>query len=161
MATKFRDLVIFASELKSSREGMTKKEMLKRGIELGLFRRGGTIRTIDRWLAELQADFNFKITSYVKFEDKNQRRYKVLDFPNEVINLSQEERTGLEILKESLTDENHKNAITKVLATQQPLSNQVLNDLSELIDNTSYASQIAPRSKVDNQYMQIVLQLHW
>ena len=156
MATKFRDLVIFASELKSSREGMTKKEMLKRGIELGLFRRGGTIRTIDRWLAELQADFNFKITSYVKFEDKNQRRYKVLDFPNEVINLSQEERTGLEILKESLTDENHKNAITKVLATQQPLSNQVLNDLSELIDNTSYASQIAPRSKVDNQYMQIV-----
>ena len=70
MATKFRDLVIFASELKSSREGMTKKEMLKRGIELGLFRRGGTIRTIDRWLAELQADFNFKITSYVKFEDK-------------------------------------------------------------------------------------------
>ena len=44
----------------------------------------------------------------------------------------------------------------KVLATQQPLSNQVLNDLSELIDNTSYASQIAPRSKVDNQYMQIV-----
>ena len=60
------------------------------------------------------------------------------------------------ILKESLTDENHKNAITKVLATQQPLSNQVLNDLSELIDNTSYASQIAPRSKVDNQYMQIV-----
>ena len=135
---------------------MTKKEMLKRGIELGLFRRGGTIRTIDRWLAELQADFNFKITSYVKFEDKNQRRYKVLDFPNEVINLSQEERTGLEILKESLTDENHKNAITKVLATQQPLSNQVLNDLSELIDNTSYASQIAPRSKVDNQYMQIV-----
>ncbi len=40
MATKFRDLVIFASELKSSREGMTKKEMLKRGIELGLFDRG-------------------------------------------------------------------------------------------------------------------------
>ena len=156
MATKFRDLVIFASELKSTREGMTKKEMLKRGIELGLFRRGGTIRTIDRWLAELKAVFNFKINSYVKFEDKNQRRYKVLDFPNEVINLSQEERTGLEILKESLTDENHKNAITKVLATQQPLSNQVLNDLSELIDNTSYASQIAPRSKVDNQYMQIV-----
>ena len=34
MATKFRDLVIFASELKSSRDGMTKKEMLKRGIYL-------------------------------------------------------------------------------------------------------------------------------
>ena len=32
-------------------------------------------------------------------------------------------------------DENHKNAISKVIATQQPLSNQVLNDLSELIDN--------------------------
>ena len=62
MVTKFRDLVIFASELKSCREGMTKKEMLKRGIELGLFDRGGTIRTIDRWLAELKAVFNFKIT---------------------------------------------------------------------------------------------------
>ena len=156
MATKFRDLVIFASELQSSRIGMTKKEMIKRCQELGLLGSKASIRTIDRWIDQLKYEFDLNISSHVYEADKLQKRFKIAAFPSMLYALTELERTGLEILKESLTDDIHKQAISKVLASQQPLSNRVLGDLTELIDNTSYASQISPRQKVNNKYMKMV-----
>ena len=139
MAIKFRSLIIFASELKSSRNGMTKKEMLKRCQELGLLGRG-SIRTIDRWIEELKLNFNFEITSHLYADDKNQRRYKVTNFPNEIFSLSQEERTGLEILKESLSDENHK------------LIQKITNFCNDANNNKNWTSFNKTESGMEHQF---------
>ena len=153
MSKKLKDLLLLAIDLQSSSVGLTKLEIKDKCLERGI---SPSMRTIERWLKELVylglSIENLKVDT----DHHNVNRYHIKNLPNSLMNLSPVERSSLERLMLRLTDKIEKNAISKIIASQKSLSNAILNDLIELIENTYYAGLITPKIIVENKNMMVI-----
>ncbi len=159
MSTKFRDLLLFATDLQSSSIGLTKEQMKER-IEARTDIKPST-RSLDRWLASLE-ELGL-VTNYTlsELEHWNTKVYKVKNVPNSLLHLDQDERSSLEryLANKTIdtnTDKTVRQALTKVLATQEPLTKTILHKTQELIEQTAHTGFIQPSISIDNTQIEII-----
>ena len=160
MSTKFRDLLLFATDLQSSSIGLTKEQMKER-IEARTDIKPST-RSLDRWLAnleELGLETHFTLS---ELEHWNTKVYKVKSIPNSLLDLDQDERSSLERYLanktiDSNTDKTVRQAVSKVLATQkEPLTKRILHKTQELIEQTAHTGFIQPTISINNTQIEII-----
>ena len=150
MAKKLRELLLLAIDLQSSSIGLTKNDIIEKCNERGF---SPSKRTIERWLADLN-ELGLNIEKYkVDTDHHNINRYNIKSLPNSLMNLSEIERSSLERLSLRLNDQIEKKAISKIIASQNSVSKAILNDMTELINNTYYAGLITPKIIVDENSM--------
>ena len=139
-----------AIDLQSSSIGLTKNDIIEKCNERGF---SPSKRTIERWLADLN-ELGLNIEKYkVDTDHHNINRYNIKSLPNSLMNLSEIERSSLERLSLRLNDQIEKKAISKIIASQNSVSKAILNDMTELINNTYYAGLITPKIIVDENSM--------
>ena len=159
MSTKERDLILLATDLQSSSVGLTKQQ-LKERVEA----RTGTIpstRTLDRWLASLSVlgmEIDYTLSEQ---EHWNTKVYKLKSLPSGLLHLDEDERSSLERYLanpnvDTNTDKTVRQALTKVLATQEPLTKTILHKTQELIEQTGYSGNIQPRIRINETQMAII-----
>ena len=150
MAKKLRELLLLAIDLQSSSIGLTKSEIIEKCNERGF---SPSKRTIERWLADLN-ELGLNVEKYkVDTDHHNINRYNIKNLPSSLMNLSEIERSSLERLSLRLNDQTEKKAISKIVASQNSVSKAILNDMTELINNTYYAGLITPKIIVDEDSM--------
>jgi hypothetical protein len=150
MIKKLSNLLLVAIDLQSSSIGLTKRDIIEKCIDRGF---SPSIRTIGRWLDELyELGLEIEKNSF-DTDHHNINRYKIRNLPKSLMNLSDLERSSLERLSLRLKDKIEKQAVTKVIASQSSLSKAILNDLSELIENTHYTGNVSPSISVNEKNM--------
>ena len=150
MIKKLRNLLLVAIDLQSSSVGLTKKDILEKCNDRGF---SPSLRTVERWLDELN-DLGLEIeNNSFDTDHHNLNRYKIKNLPKAFMNLTNLERSSLERISMRLSDQSEKQAISKVIANQPFLSNAILNDLSELIENTHYTGNVSPSISVNEKNM--------
>ena len=150
MIKKLRNLLHIAIDLQSSSIGLTKRDIIEKCNDRGF---SPSIRTVGRWLDELY-DLGMEIEkNSFDTDHHNINRYKIRNLPKSLMSLSDLERSSLERLSLRLKDKIEKQAVTKVIASQSSLSKAILNDLSELIENTYFTGNISPTIAVNEKNM--------
>ena len=93
MATKFRNLMLLATDLQSSSLGLTKKELISKCEDRGF---KPSQRTIERWLVDLEELGMETELNEIETDHKNIKRYKIRGLPNALLKLLPFERSSLE-----------------------------------------------------------------
>ena len=156
MSIKFRDLMLFATDLQSSSIGLTKQQLIEKTLERGY---KISSRTCDRWLKDLE-DLGLKIDdTKSEVEHFNTKVYKLRGLP--LMHLDEQERSSLEryLAEKNVdanTDKNVRTAISKILATQEPLTKTILHKTQELIEQTAHTGNIQPRMEINETQIAII-----
>ncbi len=138
--TKLRDLVELATELQASSLGLTIQDMMARTER--------SRRTVYRMLDGLYELGLEAKRETVDTDHYLTARYRLEGVPSALLGLDPTERSALERLTSTLKDGTEKQALTKVVADQKPLSQKLINDLSELIEKEAHIGEIGPRSAI-------------
>jgi predicted DNA-binding transcriptional regulator YafY len=138
--------------LKGRSTGLTYKEMQeelnwKEGIK-------PTVRTLQRMLEKIRDDLGLE-WDYVEGGNYHhkERKYVIRELPQYMAVLDPRERVAIETHIKELERGTLREALTKVVAGQEPLSTSLTMNLEQLIEQTSHAGKAQPRTQYDRNQM--------
>ena len=147
-----RHLMSLVVILKGRSTGLTYKEMQeelnwKEGIK-------PTVRTLQRMLEKIRDDLGL---DWDHVEGGNyhhkERKYVIRELPQYMAVLDPRERVAIETHIKELERGTLREALTKVVAGQEPLSTSLTMNLEQLIEQTSHAGKAQPRTQYDRNQM--------
>ena len=147
-----RHLISLVVILKGRSTGLTYKEMQeelnwKEGIK-------PTVRTLQRMLEKIRDDLGL---DWDHVEGGNyhhkERKYVIRELPQYMAVLDPRERVAIETHIKELERGTLREALTKVVAGQEPLSTSLTMNLEHLIEQTSHAGKAQPRTQYDRNQM--------
>ena len=147
-----RHLMSLVVILKGRSTGLTYKEMQeelnwKEGIK-------PTVRTLQRMLQKIRDDLGL---DWDHVEGGNyhhkERKYVIRELPQYMAVLDPRERVAIETHIKELERGTLREALTKVVASQEPLSTSLTMNLEHLIEQTSHAGKAQPRTQYDRNQM--------
>ena len=147
-----RHLMSLVVILKGRSTGLTYKEMQeelnwKEGIK-------PTVRTLQRMLEKIRDDLGL---DWNHVEGGNyhhkERKYVIRELPQYMAVLDPRERVAIETHIKELEKGALREALTKVVAGQEPLSTSLTMNLEHLIEQTSHAGKAQPRTQYDRNQM--------
>ena len=147
-----RHLMSLVIILKGRSTGLTYKEMQeelnwKEGIK-------PTVRTLQRMLEKIRDDLGLE-WDYVEGGNYHhkERKFLIRELPQYMAILDPRERVAIETHIKELESGALREALTKVVAGQEPLSTSLTLNLEKLIDATSHAGKAQPRTQYDRNQM--------
>ena len=147
-----RHLMSLVVILKGRSTGLTYKEMQeelnwKEGIK-------PTVRTLQRMLEKIRDDLGLE-WDYVEGGNYHhkERKYVIRELPQYMAVLDPRERVAIETHIKELERGTLREALTKVVAGQEPLSTSLTMNLEQLIEQTSHAGKAQPRTQYDRNQM--------
>lgn len=147
-----RHLMSLVIILKGRSTGLTYKEMQeelnwKEGIK-------PTVRTLQRMLEKIRDDLGLE-WDYVEGGNYHhkERKYVIRELPQYMAVLDPRERVAIETHIKELERGTLREALTKVVAGQEPLSTSLTMNLEQLIEQTSHAGKAQPRTQYDRNQM--------
>ena len=147
-----RHLMSLVVILKGRSTGLTYKEMQeelnwKEGIK-------PTVRTLQRMLGKIRDDLGLD-WDYVEGGNYHhkERKYVIRELPQYMAVLDPRERVAIETHIKELERGTLREALTKVVAGQEPLSTSLTMNLEQLIEQTSHAGKAQPRTQYDRNQM--------
>ena len=139
--------------LKGRSVGLTYKEMQeefrwKEGIDV-------SVRNLQRMLATIRDDLGLEDELVEMESDYHHREKKFLirELPKYMVKLDGREQVAIETHIKELEGGTLREALTKVVAGQEPLSVLYTNDLERLVEQTSHAGKAQPRTQYDRNQM--------
>ena len=147
-----RHLMSLVVILKGRSTGLTYKEMQeelnwKEGVK-------PTVRTLQRMLEKIRDDLGLE-WDYVEGGNYHhkERKFLIRELPQYMAILDPRERVAIETHIKELESGALREALTKVVAGQEPLSTSLTLNLEQLIDATSHAGKAQPRTQYDRNQM--------
>ena len=148
-----RHLMSLVVILKGRSVGLTYKEMQeefrwKEGIDV-------SVRNLQRMLATIRDDLGLEDELVEMESDYHHREKKFLirELPKYMVKLDGREQVAIETHIKELEGGTLREALTKVVAGQEPLSVLYTNDLERLVEQTSHAGKAQPRTQYDRNQM--------
>ena len=139
--------------LKGRSVGLTYKEMQdefrrKEGINV-------SVRNLQRMLATIRDDLGLEDELVEMESDYHHREKKFLirELPQYMVKLDGREQVAIETHIKLLEGGTLREALTKVVAGQEPLSVLYTNDLERLVEQTSHAGKAQPTAQYDPDQM--------
>ena len=139
--------------LKGRSVGLTYKEMQeefrwKEGIDV-------SVRNLQRMLATIRDDLGLEDELVEMESDYHHREKKFLirELPQYMVKLDGREQVAIETHIKELEGGTLREALTKVVAGQEPLSVLYTNDLERLVEQTSHAGKAQPTAQYDRNQM--------
>ena len=137
-----------ATELQSSSLGLTIEEMMERTER--------SRKTVERMLNGLYELGLKPKTSSLEGDHHLTKRWRLDGLPSALLALNLKERSAIERHLQTLPDSVEKQALTKILADQKPLSQHLAIDQEMLIDREAHIGKVGPKSRVDDSIMGIL-----
>ena len=151
-----RHLMSLVVILKGRSVGLTYKEMReefrwKEGIDV-------SVRNLQRMLATIRNDLGLEDELVEMESDYHHREKKFLirELPQYMVKLDGLEQVAIETHIKELEGGTLREALTKVVAGQEPLSTSLTLNLEQLIDATSHAGKAQPRTQYDRNQMRVI-----
>ena len=148
-----RHLMSLVVILKGRSVGLTYKEMQeefrwKEGIDV-------SVRNLQRMLATIRDDLGLEDELVEMESDYHHREKKFLirELPQYMVKLDGREQVAIETHIKELEGGTLREALTKVVAGQEPLSVLYTNDLERLVEQTSHAGKAQPTAQYDPDQM--------
>ena len=148
-----RHLMSLVVILKGRSVGLTYKEMQeefrwKEGIDV-------SVRNLQRMLATIRDDLGLEDELVEMESDYHHREKKFLirELPQYMVKLDGREQVAIETHIKELEGGTLREALTKVVAGQEPLSVLYTNDLERLVEQTSHAGKAQPTAQYDRNQM--------
>ena len=148
-----RHLMSLVVILKGRSVGLTYKEMQdefrrKEGINV-------SVRNLQRMLATIRDDLGLEDELVEMESDYHHREKKFLirELPQYMVKLDGREQVAIETHIKLLEGGTLREALTKVVAGQEPLSVLYTNDLERLVEQTSHAGKAQPTAQYDPDQM--------
>ena len=148
-----RHLMSLVVILKGRSVGLTYKEMQdefrwKEGINV-------SVRNLQRMLATIRDDLGLEDELVEMESDYHHREKKFLirELPQYMVKLDEREQFAIETHIKELEGGTLREALTKVVAGQEPLSVLYTNDLERLVEQTSHAGKAQPTAQYDRKQM--------
>ncbi len=148
-----RHLMSLVVILKGRSVGLTYKEMQeefrwKEGIDV-------SVRNLQRMLATIRDDLGLEDELVEMESDYHHREKKFLirELPQYMVKLDGREQVAIETHIKELEGGTLREALTKVVAGQEPLSVLYTNDLERLVEQTSHAGKAQPTAQYDRSQM--------
>ena len=146
--TKLRDMLELALELQASSLGLT--------IDQLMLRTGRSRKTVERMLKGL-AELGLEVElSRLESDHHLTKRWRLqTELPGTLLILQPSERAALERHLQTLPKDLTGLALSKLLASQKPLSNHLAIDEEELINRTAHIGRTGPRTQANREHMRI------
>jgi len=146
--TKLRDMLELALELQASSLGLT--------IDQLMLRTGRSRKTVERMLKGL-ADLGIEVElSRLESDHHLTKRWRLqTELPGTLLMLQPSERAALERHLQTLPKDLTGLALSKLLASQKPLSNHLAIDEEELINRTAHIGRTGPRTQANREHMEV------
>lgn len=148
-----RHLMSLVVILKGRSVGLTYKEMQeefrwKEGIDV-------SVRNLQRMLATIRDDLGLEDELVEMESDYHHREKKFLirEMPQYMARLDGREQVAIETHIQELDSGTLREALTKVVAGQEPLSLILTNDLEKLVEQSSHAGKAQPTAQYDRNQM--------
>ena len=148
-----RHLMSLVVILKGRSVGLTYKEMReefrwKEGIDV-------SVRNLQRMLATIRDDLGLEDELVEMESDYHHREKKFLirELPQYMVKLDGREQVAIETHIKELEGGTLREALTKVVAGQDPLSVLYTTDLERLVEQTSHAGKAQPTAQYDHNQM--------
>ena len=148
-----RHLMSLVVILKGRSVGLTYKEMQeefrwKEGINV-------SVRNLQRMLATIRDDLGLE-DELVEMESNyhhREKKFLIRELPQYMARLDGREQVAIETHIQELEGGTLREALTKVVAGQEPLSVLYTNDLERLVEQTSHAGKAQPTAQYDRNQM--------
>ena len=148
-----RHLMSLVVILKGRSAGLTYKEMQeefrwKEGIDI-------SVRNLQRMLATIRDDLGLEdeLVEMGSNYHHREKKFLIRELPRYMVKLDGREQVAIEIHIKELERGTLREALTKVVSGQEPLSTSLTLNLEQLIEQTSHAGKAQPRTQYDRDQM--------
>ena len=145
---KLLELLALARELQANSIGFTVEQMMDRTE-----RSRKTVERMLRGLSELGLQ---PTSSPIEGDHHRRKRWRLDGLPPALLTLEPRERSALERHLNTLQMGPEKEALTKLLAHQKPLSKHLAIDQEMLIEREAHIGRVGPRSQIDEDLMSVL-----